>query len=83
MMLRLGKSRACIVQFESEYQVQVPSINSKWFILKGGNIQNQSLMSKLAEKRICHMKEVSVTISAYRCADIHNLKTFCSVIYVI
>jgi len=71
-----------IVRFENEYEVQVPSINSKLCILKGGNTQNQPIMSKLDEKRICHMKEVSVTISAYRYANIHHLKTFCSFIYV-
>lgn len=40
VMLRLGKSRFIMVRFESEYEVQVPSINSKWYILKDGNIQN-------------------------------------------
>lgn len=71
-MLRLGKSRFFIVRFECEYEVQVPSINSKLYILKDGNIQNHPIMSKLAEKRICRMKEVSVTISAYRYANIHH-----------
>jgi len=81
-MLRLGKSRFFIVRFESEYEMQVPSINSKLYILKDGNIQNRPIMSKLAVKRICRMKKVTVTISAYRYANIYHFKTFCSFIYV-
>jgi len=75
-MLRLGKSRFFTVRFENEYEVQVPSSNSKLCVLKYENIQNQPVMSKLDEKRICRMKEVSVIISAYRYADIHHLKSF-------
>lgn len=81
-MLRLGKSQFFIVRFENEYEIQVPTINSKLYILKDGNIQNQPVMSKLDEKRICYMKEVSVTISACRYANIHHLKTVCNFIYV-
>ena len=60
----------------------MPSINSKLYILKDGNIQNEPVVSKQAEKRICYMKEVTLTVSAHRYANIHHLKTFCSFIYV-
>lgn len=81
-LLRLGKSQLFIIRLESEYLVQVPLINSKLYILKDENIQNEAVVSKQAEKRICYMKEVTPKLSAHRYANIHNLKAFCIFIYV-
>lgn len=41
IILRLGQSWFFVVWFEREYEIQLPSVRSELFILKGGNILNQ------------------------------------------